>query len=308
MLAEPGVRYRQGVPIFPAAMHIDGKSQADGRRFAILFDDFDADTLDRLGNGVADNPYPVGATWEDAQSRAELLDQIGRIAPPDADHESISHEMFSIKSPHVVQRDTLHAGNGSFGQMAVRRAGENRVVKLGLGKLFVARITKGVFQHVERAAFDAIEVCLLESGFEDGLRKQRDIIFEIVLVDAAGNDRHFDTDRRAVSTGHGRELVENFFVTMLFGGRFGKHRGRDGGQPFFAARIVLRANLEPQPEANGRVFRGGHGDHLRSGDHLLGLRGLRDAGRENQEEDCKSAIANCKLQVEQAANPKEYPS
>ena len=76
MLAEPGVRHRQGVPIFLATMGADGETDADGRRFAFFFDDFDVDALDRLGRYGKPINYQV--RWQFGQLCAQCFDNFGR--------------------------------------------------------------------------------------------------------------------------------------------------------------------------------------------------------------------------------------
>ena len=101
------------------------------------------------------------------------------------------------------------------GNVPVGRAGEDRLIQDRLGQFLVAGVAESVFQVVDRLALDPVEIFLAESGREDRLDQQRIVFRQVVLVDAAGNDRHLDRGRSRVTAGQRKQPFKDRLVAVL---------------------------------------------------------------------------------------------
>ena len=175
------------------------------------------------------------------------------VASPETDDEIVFRVIDPVEAAHVIESDIPDARHKPGRDVAVRRPCECGVVQDRFSQLFVARVAERVLQVVQRLALDPVEVRLGECRSGHCVEKQRIIVRQIVPVDAAVDDRHFRGHRRLVGRGKGVQLIEHLFVAVFERRGIREHRRGDRRQPLLPLGIVLRADLEPDPEVDRRV-------------------------------------------------------
>ena len=203
-----------------------------------------------------------------------MIKQRGRVAATEADDDIVPRVVRGVEGLHVVDRDTFQSGDGAGAEVAVARAGENFIGEDGLAEFLVAGEAELILDEIERAAAQAVEVCLVEGGREQRVAQERVEVGEVVDMRAPGDDGHLHRRRRAVGRCEGKELIENLVVAPFLCGGLGEHRRGEGGETLLTGGIVLGTDLEPEAEGNGRVF----GD----GEENRGRCIARDGGEERQ--------------------------
>ena len=119
-----------------------------------------------------------------------MIKQRGRVAATEADDDIVPRVVRGVEGLHVLDRDAFQGGDGAGAEVAVARAGENFIGEDGLAEFLVAGEAELILDEIERAAAQAVEVCLVEGGREQRVAQERVEVGEVVDMRAPGDDGH----------------------------------------------------------------------------------------------------------------------
>ena len=144
--------------------------------------------------------------------------------------------------------------------MRVARAAKHEVVQRRLAELLVRRVAQRVLDRIDGVAAHALEVVLVECGFQECVGEQLEERLEIVAVHAARQRRALDVDPHVVARRERVERREDLVERAGLGAprRRASRRSGTRGLPCRAGRSASRRRIAARTRSWDRPGRQQH--------------------------------------------------